>query len=85
MSTIFSTTEPMQMVCNQGLSYCIIDASANNGLGAVTDVKNFFIEHVGSEPITAVRHCNLRDFWLVFYDTPEQAYKSYLITPDGIS
>ncbi|NNE55368.1 MAG: T9SS type A sorting domain-containing protein, partial [Flavobacteriales bacterium] len=68
-----------------GIYYSIIDADANGGLGAVTEVKNIAVENAGAEPITAIRHCNLRDFWLVFYDVPEEAYKAYLVTPSGMA
>ncbi|MFK7757103.1 MAG: M43 family zinc metalloprotease [Flavobacteriales bacterium] len=68
-----------------GIRYSIIDADANNGLGLVTDVKNQLIEVSSAEHVSIVKHCSLRDKWLVFYDIAEQTFKSYLIGQNGIA
>jgi hypothetical protein len=68
-----------------GVRYSVVDTSLDGGNGAVTAEKNVPIEVSGTEPLTAIRHCNLTDFWLVFYDAPEQGYKAYLVTADGVA
>lgn len=68
-----------------GVRYSIIDKSLNSGLGDINEVKNEFLEITESETLSTVRHCNLTDFWLVFYDLEEGVYKSYLVDSEGIS
>jgi len=68
-----------------GVRYSVIDASLDGGNGGVSIQKNVPIEVSGTEPLTAIRHCNLNDFWLVFYDEPENGYKAYLVTADGVA
>ncbi|MBI1265879.1 MAG: T9SS type A sorting domain-containing protein [Cryomorphaceae bacterium] len=69
----------------QGLRYSIIDNNLNNGLGGVTDVKNVFIEVTGSECYRSIQHCNMVDFWLVYYDGLENEFHAHLVNSDGIS
>ena len=67
-----------------GLRYNIIDFSLEDGMGDVVE-KNVFIASIEQEAITAVRHCNLVDFWLVTYNQALQVYQSWEVTADGIS
>lgn len=70
------------------LKYHIIDISANNGQGAVV-VKNQLVANKVSPTLTATKHCNGRDWWIVakkLSDNPNNnnIYASFLVTPDGI-
>lgn len=47
------------------LSYSIVDMSLDEGRGAVTDVKNVILEDLVVEKVTAIRHSNNTDFWLL--------------------
>lgn len=67
-----------------GIQYHLIDPDANDGLGEVV-LKNQALDSNGSESFACVRHCNLVDFWLAFYDFEENLFKAYLITEDGIA
>lgn len=79
----FSSAE--QNSYSEGLRYSIIDHDLNNGLGDVTDVKDVLIETTNNESFSTVRHCNLRDFWLTFYDFAEGSIKAYLVDPSGVA
>jgi hypothetical protein len=68
-----------------GLRYSIIDLTLNDGLGDVTQEKNILIHVSLTEAFTAVRHCNLNDFWLVSYDQAIDQYVSFLVTSEGVS
>ncbi|MCC6383709.1 MAG: T9SS type A sorting domain-containing protein [Bacteroidia bacterium] len=75
---------------NFGLYYSVVDITANGGLGAVIQ-KNIPLQSFEmSDCLTAVRHGNGRDWWIVFreYYPSTNAYTSnfytYLITPAGI-
>jgi hypothetical protein len=75
---------------NFGLMYSIIDMRVNGGLGAVT-AKNVQLQSFAMvDGISAVKHGNGRDWWLIFRKsdfptfTSNNDFYSYLITPNGI-
>ena len=73
-----------------GLYYSIIDMSRNGGLGKVI-VKNIQITPLAAwSCITAIKHGNGRDWWLIFkpdgyQNPPNNDFFVYLIAPNGIS
>ncbi len=73
-----------------GLYYSVIDMNANGGLGAVTQ-KNVQLNNISSiDGVTAIKHGNGRDWWLVFkpegYSSPaNNDFYVYLFTPYGIT
>lgn len=65
--------------------YSEIDMSLNNGLGAVTEVKNvLFSTNLGAK-LTVVQHANNIDFWLLAHEVDSANFHSYLISENGIS
>jgi hypothetical protein len=66
-----------------GLRYSIVDMSLAAGLGSVT-AKNVPLYTPSCEKITATRHCNGRDFWVVSHDWYTNVFRSYLLTPSGL-
>jgi hypothetical protein len=85
--------EPNKMVYN--LRYSLVDMAAQNGLGEVLPnaknallagfPNNQFIDYF-SEKMTAVRHANNRDVWLITHRPPNtntNEFRSYKITPDS--
>src|SRR5438045_42536 len=75
---------------HSGLYYSIINMNANGGLGSVM-VKNVQLTNLFAfDAITAVKHGNGRDWWLIFKpdgynNPPNNDFYIYLITPTGIS
>ena len=73
-----------------GLYYSIIDMNQNVGLGKVVS-KNIQLNTLsGFDGITATKHGNGRDWWLIFHpegdaNPANNAFFNYLITPQGIS
>ncbi len=74
---------------NAGLTYSVVDMSANGGLGAVVEKNQQVVpfSSTGSiatnhEPIAAVQHANNHDYWLFSY-TNDSLY-SIKIDEDGI-
>ncbi|MBK9047109.1 MAG: T9SS type A sorting domain-containing protein [Bacteroidetes bacterium] len=74
-----------------GLKYCVIDMKANGGLGEVIQ-KNIQLQSLPMvDCLTAVKHGNGRDWWLLFrrWDPftldPNNEFHSYLISPAGIT
>ncbi|MBA9075543.1 MULTISPECIES: hypothetical protein [Rufibacter] len=69
---------------DHGLQYHLIDMSKEGGLGQVTSKNNLIFAPV-TEKLTAVRHRNGRDFWVLTHRWNSTAFYAYLITPNGIT
>ena len=70
----------------EGLRYHLIDETLNDGNGGIVeDEKNVLVDFTGMECATTVRHCNLVDFWLVYYDAENGVIKSVLVDQNGVS
>ena len=71
---------------NQGkLCFSEIDISLNDGLGAVTNMKNIELLSDASEKVTAILHSNGIDFWIVAPQYSSASYFSYLVTSSGVN
>lgn len=68
------------------LYYSIIDMNLNSGKGAVT-TKNFVLisDTLNAGKITACKHANGRDLWVVCHRFNSNNYYKFLLTPNGIS
>jgi gliding motility-associated-like protein len=74
------------------LSYSVIDMRLENGKGAVTTRKRFLYD-INSTQMTAVRHANGRDFWLLAAQTDEDFLNVeknncllvFLVSPAGVN
>lgn len=72
---------------NNGIRYSIVDMRLNGGRGDVT-VKNVTLLHQGTEMLTATRHCNGVDYWVIAHDWTTKGgsgFRSYHLTPRGIT
>lgn len=69
----------------KGIRYSEVDMSANNGMGAVTQTKNELLHSSSCEKLLAIPHANRRDIWLLTHDWESNAFRTWLICPDGIS
>lgn len=67
-----------------GLQYSVLDMHANGGLGDIIE-KNIQLLTPVCEKITAVRHGNNRDIWVITHKYNSDEYCAYLVTGDGIS
>ena len=71
---------------NTGLKYSIVDMTLDSGLGDVTASKNVVIYgNDVSQKMTAIRHQNNCDYWIIIHDYDSQDFHSYLLTDSGIS
>ena len=50
---------------NQGLYYSIVDLSYNNGLGKVISKNNKLLSGNMADGVSAVKHGNGRDWWII--------------------
>lgn len=68
-----------------GLYYSVVDMSLNNNLGDVS-LKNIQIYNgYLTEKLTACKHGNGRDWWIIAHDYNNNRFIKFLITPSGIS
>lgn len=67
-----------------GLRYSIVDMTMAGGLGAVTSKNNLLASPV-VEKITAARHQNHVDFWVVAHGWNNNFFYAYKVTSTGVS
>lgn len=68
-----------------GIRYSEVDMTLNGGLGGVTAVKNILLNTPSCEKLTAIRHCNGQDVWVVTHDWNSNAFRTYLVTAAGVN
>jgi PKD repeat protein len=72
----------------QGLYYSIVDMSLQNGLGDVVMLNQAADPFIyAAEPLTAIPHCNGRDYWVLCKGIQEgynDQIMAYLLTPQGL-
>lgn len=67
------------------LYYSIIDKEGNNGLGEVTDKNIVFAKGVfRGGGMTACKHANGRDWWIVIGESNNNKFDKFLVTPDSV-
>jgi gliding motility-associated-like protein len=68
-----------------GLRYSEVDMNLDGGLGAVTENKNVPLMSPCTEQLTAVRHANGTDIWVITHGYGNNAFHAYLITQNGVN
>lgn len=69
-----------------GFYYSIVDMSLNGGLGDVT-TKNIMLIDTAAEKLTAVKHCNGTDIWVIAHgsNSDPTGFYAFLVTSTGVS
>ncbi len=75
---------PMQNFTN-GLTYSTIDLSLNGNLGAVTAKNIPVTSFKTTEGITAIKHCNNKDYWVIAKEWQSNRYVVVPVTSAGVS
>ncbi|MBB6612289.1 hypothetical protein H7F15_14660 [Pontibacter sp. Tf4] len=78
---IFTTDIQAQ---SDGLRYSILDMSKDNGNGDLV-FKNTFMIAPATEKLTAVRHSNGKDWWVIAHRWNSNAYISFLVSETGVA
>jgi hypothetical protein len=70
-----------------GFYYSLVDLSYYNGLGSVIQKNVQLNPYPLTDGLTAVKHGNGRDWWIVFkrWDTLNNDFYFYLLTPGGLN
>jgi gliding motility-associated-like protein len=69
---------------SQGIRYSEVNMQLDGGKGDVT-IKNMLLQTPSTEKLTAVRHCNGVDIWIITHDWGTDVFRSFLVSSAGIS
>jgi len=72
-----------QLAGTNGIKYSLVDMTLAGGLGDVT-TKNVPLMAPTSEKVTAVRHCNGIDYWILTHKFNSDTIYAFLLTSTGI-
>ncbi|HEX2684178.1 MAG TPA: T9SS type B sorting domain-containing protein [Ferruginibacter sp.] len=68
----------------RGLNYSIVNMTLDGGKGDV-ELKNSPLQLNVVEKITAVKHCNNRDIWVIAHGSVSDIYYAWLVTSAGVN
>ncbi len=78
------TVDAHQNALRNGLNYSIVDLSQNGGLGTVT-VKNTVLNgNEVCEKVSAVKHANGTDFWILMHLYDSRDFYAYRLSSTGV-
>jgi hypothetical protein len=80
---IFTTDNYEDLLVN-GCRYSIVDMTQQSGLGDVT-IKNVLLIAPTAEKLTAVKHSNGNDIWVITHEWNSADFYTYLVTSSGVS
>ncbi|WP_430403731.1 PKD domain-containing protein [Fluviicola sp.] len=79
------TTDAIEHACLNGLRYSEVDMNLNGGNGDVTTFKNVLLNAFNGEWITAVRHANCVDTWIITHGKDANSFfLAYHVSASGI-
>ena len=76
---------PDNTYTTKGLTYTVIDMKMRNGLGNITEIMNIPLLNPVCQKLTAVKHNNGHDYWIIVHEWNSSRFFSFLISSDGIS
>ncbi|MES2286900.1 MAG: T9SS type A sorting domain-containing protein [Bacteroidota bacterium] len=80
------TTDAFINNFQNGLCYSIVDMCLNNKIGGVVSgSKNIPLLNIASEKLTATKHANGVDYWVITTMNNTNDYYVYLLTQNGIT
>ena len=82
---VFTTDDFDVNSLKYGFRYSVVDMCLNNETGDVTMEKNILLLDTVAEKLTAVKHENGIDYWVIIHKYFSDSFYSYLLTSSGIS
>ncbi len=67
-----------------GLNYSIVNINKNNGNGKII-YKNIHLLDSATEKLTAVKHQNNNDIWIITHEWGNSKYYAWLLTENGLN
>lgn len=84
-SVYYIITSDVQATTGIGLQYHEVDMDLNNGLGGIASKNNGIWPSPMTEKITAIKHANGTDIWLIAHEYNSDKFLSFLVTAAGIN
>lgn len=82
---VFTTDSFYQDFLKNGFRYSVVDICLDGGLGDIIPTqKNILLVDTVAEKLTAVRHSNGTDYWVITHKFYSDAFYAYLLTNTGI-
>lgn len=78
------TTDALENNLTLGLRYSLVDMALENGLGRVVQ-KSFPLFAPNTERVTAVRHGNGIDYWVLAHGYNTAEFRAYLVDSSGVN
>jgi gliding motility-associated-like protein len=75
---------PDNTYTTKGLTYSVVNMSLRGGLGDATDVLNRSLHSPVCQKITATKHANGKDFWVIVHEWDSPSFYAYPVTQWGI-
>lgn len=83
---VFTTDDFCNDTLKDGLRYSIVDICLKGGLGDVmTNQKNIKLLDTIAEKLTAVRHLNGADYWVITHKYFSDAFYAFKLTSSGVT
>jgi len=80
------TTDAFQNTLQNGFRYSVVDICLDGGLGdVITNKKNIKLIDTIAEKLTAVRHINGIDYWIIVHKYLSNAFYSFQLSSTGIT
>lgn len=73
-----------QLGGSDGFNYSVANMSLDGGNGDI-EAKNIRLQNNVCEKLTAVKHCNGRDIWVIVHGFNAATFHAYLVTAGGVS
>ncbi|MGH1338658.1 MAG: T9SS type B sorting domain-containing protein [Aureispira sp.] len=84
--TMYYIFIPDYQSSSRGLTYSEVDLSQNRSLGAVTRKNIRLMSGIQTtEHITAIKHCDNINYWVMVKEWESNNYYSFFVTPTGIA
>ncbi len=77
--------DPLNLSYIENLKYTKVDMARDGGLGEVIEKNHQVFQDTFTDMLTAVRHANGRDWWIVLPKYGSKRYYVFLLSPEGIS
>lgn len=86
---VFTLDRPIQspedtLWTRYGLEYNVVDMTLDSGLGAVTVKNKVLMEPEFSSKLTAVKHANGEDYWILVHRFNSDEFCAFLLNSSGI-
>lgn len=79
------TTDALENLFANGIRYSVIDMCLDNGNGAVlSNEKNILVYDNTTEKLSAVKHANGVDYWIVSHELNSNSFLSFNLTNNGL-